>query len=227
MAWGLAPIHGVARRLARLAEGRAGKVWFEPGRRLTHDADPGEDRVKPSLMLAAAALAVQEPTPGPVRSVPTVDLGRYAGTWHEVARFPNKFQARCLAETVATYELLPNGQIRVVNSCRGADGKLIRVEGRARLADQAGPTSRLKVRFAPAFLSWLPMVWGDYWVLDLTDDYAAALVGTPDRKYLWVLSRTPAMADTTWARMVAAASRQGFDAGRLVRAPAADPEPPR
>ena len=173
--------------------------------------------MKPSLMLAAAALAVQEPAPGPVRSVPAVDLQRYAGSWHEVARFPNKFQAKCLAETVATYELLPNGQIQVVNTCRVADGKTIRAEGRARLADKAGPTSRLKVRFAPAFLSWLPMVWGDYWVLDLTDDYGAALVGTPDRKYLWVLSRTPELADSTWQRLVATAAGQGFDVARLVR----------
>lgn len=67
---------------------------------------------------------------------------------------------------------------------------------RARLADKAGPTSRLKVRFAPPFLSWLPMVWGDYWVLDLTDDYGAALVGT--------------------------AAGQGFDVARLVRSGAAE-----
>lgn len=168
------------------------------------------------LLLTAAALAAQDPVP--VRSVASVDLARYAGVWHEVARFPNKFQAKCLAETVATYELLPNGQIRVVNSCRVADGKTTRAEGRARLADKAGPTSRLKVRFAPAFLSWLPMVWGDYWVLDLTDDYSAALVGTPDRKYLWVLSRTPELADSAWKRLVTAAAGQGFDVARLVRA---------
>jgi len=168
------------------------------------------------LLLTAAALAMQDP--GPVRSVASVDLARYAGVWHEVARFPNKFQAKCLAETVATYELLPDGQIRVVNTCRSADGKLIRAEGRARLADREGLASRLKVRFAPAFLSWLPMVWGDYWVLDLTDDYGAALVGTPDRKYLWVLSRTPGLADSTWQRLVTAAAGQGFDVARLVRA---------
>jgi apolipoprotein D and lipocalin family protein len=184
---------------------------------VTLDPDAEEDPMTSLLMLAAAALAVQDPAPGPVRSVPAVDLERYAGTWHEVARFPNRFQARCVAETVATYELLTNGQIRVVNSCRGADGKAIRAEGRARLADKAGPTSRLKVRFAPAFLSWLPMVWGDYWVLDLTDDYGAALVGTPDREYLWVLSRTPALADSTWRRLLATAAGQGFDVARLVR----------
>jgi apolipoprotein D and lipocalin family protein len=164
---------------------------------------------------------------GPVTAVDSVDLDRYAGRWYEVARFPNSFQADCVRETVAEYERLSNGQIRVVNSCRQADGTTKRAEGRARLADRDGPTSKLKVRFAPAFLSFLPMVWGNYWVLDLTDDYSAALVGDPGRKYLWVLSRTSVMADSVYLRMVNAAERQGFDVRRLQRsATAADSIPP-
>ena len=167
---------------------------------------------------------------GAVIPVDSVDLDRYAGRWHEVARFPNSFQSDCVRETVAEYERLPNGQILVVNSCRQADGTTKRAEGRAKLADRDGPTSKLKVRFAPAFLSFLPMVWGNYWVLDLTDDYSAALVGDPSRKYLWVLSRTTVMADSVYLRMVDAAERQGFDVRRLQHsATAADsisPSPP-
>lgn len=178
------------------------------------------------MLMLAGALAAQDTVPGPVRSVDSLDLARYAGVWHEVARYPNRFQAKCVGETSAEYELRADGQVTVVNTCRTADGKRARAEGRARLADKGGPASRLKVRFAPAWLSWLPMVWGDYWVLDLTEDYGAALVGTPDRKYLWVLSRTPAMADSTWTRMTAAAARQGFDVSRLVRAPGVAPPPP-
>jgi len=136
-----------------------------------------------------------------------------------VARFPNRFQSRCVRETVADYELLPNGELRVVNSCRGAGDEVIRAEGRAKLADRRGPTSRLKVRFAPRILSILPMVWADYWILDLTDDYRAALVGTPNREYLWVLSRTPQLDEATYQRLVAAAAAQGFDVTRLIRAP--------
>ncbi len=169
----------------------------------------------------AAAQGNSAPRPGRVIPVDSVDLDRYAGRWYEVARFPNSFQEDCTGETVAEYERLANGQIRVVNSCRQADGSVKRAEGRARLADRDGPTSRLKVRFAPAFLSFLPMVWGNYWILDLTDDYSAALVGDPGRQYLWVLSRTPVLADTTYHRMVAAAARQGFDVRRLRRSPAA------
>jgi apolipoprotein D and lipocalin family protein len=168
----------------------------------------------------AAVLAAQEAAMGPVRSVAAVDLARYAGRWHEVARFPNRFQRSCERGTTADYTLLPDGAIRVVNTCVKADGRAMSAEGRARLARRDGPTSQLKVRFAPAFLGFLPMVWGDYWVLDLTDDYGAALVGSPDRGYLWILSRTPELDEPTYQRMVAAAAAQGFDVGRIVRSPA-------
>ncbi|HET7041774.1 MAG TPA: lipocalin family protein, partial [Gemmatimonadales bacterium] len=109
--------------------------------------------------------------------------------------------------------------IRVTNRCLRGDGSEIRAVGKARLADRAGPASRLKVRFAPAWLSFLPMVWGDYWVLDLTDDYTVVLVGDPGRKYLWILARSPEPDSAQVARMVATAAAQGFDVGRLVRTP--------
>ena len=177
-------------------------------------------------MVLALATA-QDTTRGLVRSVEGVDLARYSGRWHEVARFPNRFQNKCVAETTAEYELLPNGQIRVVNSCRQADGKMTRAEGRAKLAHRDGPTSQLKVRFAPAFLSFLSMVWGNYWILDLTEDYGAALVGDPSREYLWVLSRTPELDDHIYQRLVAAAEAQGFAVTRLVRSPNQAGAPPQ
>lgn len=158
--------------------------------------------------------------PGAVRAVDSVDLARYAGRWYEVARLPNRFEKDCVGETTADYELLADGQIRVVNRCRLADSSVKRAEGRARRAHRKAPTSELKVRFAPKILSFLGLVWGDYWVLDLTDDYSAALVGEPSRRYLWVLSRTPVLADTIYRRMLATARQQGFDVTRLVVSPA-------
>lgn len=172
------------------------------------------------FVFALAVAAGQDSARNPVRPVAHVDLARYAGRWHEIARFPNRFQAKCAAETTADYELLPDGAIRVVNACRRADGQVTRAEGRARLARKGGPTSVLKVRFAPAFLSFLPFVWGDYWILDLTEDYGAALVGSPDRAYLWVLARSPVLDERTYDRLVSAAAAQGFDVARLVKSPA-------
>ncbi len=178
------------------------------------------------LLLLLTLAAAQDTSRVLVRSVEGVDLARYAGRWHEVARFPNRFQKKCVAETTADYELLSNGQIRVVNACRQADGKLTRAEGRAKLARREGPSSQLKVRFAPRFLSFLSMIWGNYWILDLTEDYAAALVGDPSREYLWVLSRTPELDEQVYRRLVATAEAQGFDVARLTRSPASTSAPP-
>jgi apolipoprotein D and lipocalin family protein len=177
-----------------------------------------------SMVLSLAA--ARDTTRGPVRPAQHVDLTRYVGRWYEVARFPNRFQAMCMGETTADYTLLPNGQIRVVNACRSADGGVARAEGRARLADRNGPASKLRVRFAPGFLSFLPMVWGNYWILDVTDDYRAALVGDPGRQYLWILSRTPRLDEATYQRMVAAAAAQGYDVALLMRSPDQSSPPP-
>jgi apolipoprotein D and lipocalin family protein len=89
--------------------------------------------------------------------------------------------------------------------------------GVARLADRKGSNSRLKVRFAPAYLSFLPFVWGDYQIIELAPDYTHAVVGTPDRKYLWILSRTPQLGEATYQRLAEAARSQGFDVSRLTR----------
>lgn len=168
-------------------------------------------------MFAGTEAGAQEPA-RPVRAIEALDLERYAGLWYEVARIPNRFQQRCAAEVTATYDLLDDGTIRVVNACLSAKGDTIRAEGRARLAERDGPASRLKVRFAPGFLSFLSAVWADYWVLEVTEGYTAALVGTPDRRYLWVLSRTPELDQSTWDRLLNTAATQGFDLSRVVRA---------
>jgi apolipoprotein D and lipocalin family protein len=177
-------------------------------------------------VLGGAGLRAQDIAPqDAVRSVPRLDLDRYVGRWHEIARLPNRFQARCAAETTADYERLPDGGLRVVNTCVGGDGRMIRATGRARLAQHDGPASRLKVRFAPGILAFLPMVWGDYWVLDVTEDYSAALVGTPNRRYLWILSRQPSLDEGTYRRLVDTAAAQGFAVDSLIRSDTARPLP--
>jgi apolipoprotein D and lipocalin family protein len=166
--------------------------------------------------LVAAPVAVgQQPSPRPVQAVDSVDFTRYVGRWYEIAKFPNRFQHQCRAETTADYTLRPDGTLQVVNQCRTAAGDTSRAAGTARLAKRSGPTSKLKVRFAPGVLAFLPFVWGDYWILDLDPAYRVVLVGNPGRDYLWVLSRTPQLDDSTYARLRLAAAAQGFDTTRL------------
>ena len=157
--------------------------------------------------------------PPPLPTPDSVDLARYAGRWYEIARLPNRFQDQCASDVAATYTLRPDGRVSVVNECRKRDGQTTRVEGEARRADETGPASRLKVRFAPAFLSFLPFVWGDYWIVDLDRDYRHALVGDPSRRYLWILSRNPRMDPAAYESLAVTAGRLGFDATGLVPTP--------
>ena len=150
--------------------------------------------------------------PSPVRTVETVDLERYAGDWYEVARLPNRFQRRCVSDVRARYVIRTDGQLDVLNQCRTADG-VIEARGVARIVDTR-TSAKLKVRFAPAALSFLPFVWGDYWILGLAADYSWAVVGSPDRKYLWILSRRPELPANARTAALATASANGFDTSR-------------
>jgi apolipoprotein D and lipocalin family protein len=165
------------------------------------------------LVLSATAVLAQ----GPLKVVENLDLKRYEGRWFEVARFPNRFQDKCTGEVTADYALQADGNISVVNRCRLADGKMTEAKGLAKKAQKDGQNSILKVRFAPSFLSFLPQVWGDYQVLALGPAYDYAVVGDPERKYLWILSRSPQLTDTLYAEAVRQAREQGFDVGKLQR----------
>jgi apolipoprotein D and lipocalin family protein len=169
----------------------------------------------PTMLLAASLVALAADVP-PVKPVASVDLDRYLGKWFEIARFPNFFQKSCAGEVTATYERRGDGKVRVVNRCSREDGSVNEAAGVARPIE-GGANARLKVRFAPSWLSVFPFVWADYWVIGLADDYRWALVGTPDRKYLWVLSRTTSVTEADWDAAIAKARENGFDAGRLVR----------
>jgi apolipoprotein D and lipocalin family protein len=179
-------------------------------------------RAAAAVLVTAGVLApaVRAESNTAVRTVPSVDLDRYLGDWYEVARFPNRFQKRCEGDVKASYTRRADGTLEVVNRCRTEEGS-IEARGVARVVDPAG--ARLKVRFAPAALSFLPFVWGDYWILALADDYSWALVGSPDRDYLWILSRAPVLGDRAFERAVDAARANGFDVDRLQKTPQATP----
>jgi len=169
------------------------------------------------LLFAALIVKAERKEREPLRVVPSVDLPRYAGLWYEVARLPNRFEEKCAGDVTAEYTLKEKDRLKVVNRCRRRDGRMTEAVGDAKLAEREGPNSRLKVRFAPAFLSFLPFVWGDYQLIELAPDYTYAVVGAPDRKYLWILSRTPQLDEATYLRLLEAARSQGFDVSRMIR----------
>lgn len=144
----------------------------------------------------------------PLQTVAQVDLNRYLGLWYEIGRYPNSFQKDCLGST-AMYTARPDGKIDVLNSCRDAqDGSLREAEGRAWVIDNTG-NARLKVSFFWPFR-------GDYWIIDLGREYEYAVVGTPNRRYLWILSRTQEMHSDILEKILQNVEKQGFIRGNIL-----------
>lgn len=146
----------------------------------------------------------------PLRTVPNVDLAKYAGTWYEIASFPQRFQKGCHC-TTATYTQSDKGYIIVENRCNrdSVNGKASCIKGKAFVEEGSG-NAKLKVQFFWPFK-------GKYWIIDLADDYSYAVVGHPNRKYLWILSRTPKMADDVYQGIIGRVKANGFDTGKLQR----------
>lgn len=145
----------------------------------------------------------------PLQTVQQVDLKRYLGQWYEIARYPNRFQKNCL-ESSASYTLRDDGDIEVLNRCTDSEtGKHRQAKGHAWVVDTTS-NAKLKVSFFWPFR-------GDYWIIELGSEYEYAVIGTPNRKYFWILSRTRTMDHTLYATILQRAKQQGFDPAQVVR----------
>lgn len=177
--------------------------------------------ILPVLLLAATAVTAQKNNQNKqneVKAVSSVDLKRYSGKWFEIARYSNKYQKNCVGNTTATYALKEEGKISVTNECLKMDGTVIDAKGEGKIADKTS-NAKLEVRFAPGFLAFLPSVWGDYWIIDLDDNYQYAAIGDPKRQYLWILSRTPKLNDAAYQNILRRVETMGFNPGKLVKTP--------
>jgi apolipoprotein D and lipocalin family protein len=143
--------------------------------------------------------------------VPHVDLNRYVGQWYEIARLPNRFEKKCANSVTATYSLRTDGKIEVVNRCRKSSGDYTTAKGKAKVVDKT-TNAKLKVTFFWPF-------YGDYWILDLGKNYEYAVVGAPNRKYLWILSRSPQMDETVYRQLLAKMAARGFKTEQMIKTP--------
>ena len=159
-------------------------------------------------LAACEAPPVNRDASVPLTAVAEVDVERYLGRWYEIARLPNRFEENCEGVT-ADYARRDDGLIAVTNTCReGApDGPAKAAKGRARIVDAAS-NAKLEVSFFGPF-------WGDYWIIDLAPDYSLAIVGEPEGRYLWILSRTPAIADDVRADAIATLKGFGYNTDAL------------
>jgi Bacterial lipocalin len=153
----------------------------------------------------------------PLKTVSSLDLHRYTGKWYEIARLPNRFQKQCASDVSATYDLLTSGDLAVVNTCLKENGQWSVAKGIAWFTEQP-PGSKLKVSFVP-WLKHFHLFGGDYWILDLDPGYQWSIVGSPDRKYLWILSRTPSLSAHDLSLLLQRAQDLGFDVTCLIRTP--------
>jgi apolipoprotein D and lipocalin family protein len=154
---------------------------------------------------------------GDLSTVPSVNLSRYTGTWYEIARLPMWFQRHCV-DSKAIYSSRPDGLVGVHNECVTESGGVEQAEGVATVVDP-----KTNARLMVTFDNWFARLFGssregNYWILDLDPEYRTAMVGTPDRRYLWVLSRTPQLEDSTYQRLVERARQLGYPVSDLIKA---------
>lgn len=150
-----------------------------------------------------------------VTSVVRLDLERYLGLWYEAGRLPLRFEDAAASDVTAEYSLRDDGTVRVDNRCIDAEGEPTQALGQAD-PDPEHP-GRLRVSFLPAAIRWIPFTRADYWVLKIDDAYRHALVGTPDRKHLWLLSRDPHPDEAVQREFLTEARRQGYELAEWIR----------
>ena len=160
------------------------------------------------LVLGSLGLVSAGAQPKPLEVVDHVDLERYLGTWYEIATIPQRFQKGCVGVT-ATYSLRPDGKIRVINRCRKEtlDGPLRDIEGKAWVVDKK-TNAKLQVQFFWPFS-------GAYWIIELDADYQWAVVGHPNRNYLWILCRKPRMDPALYDDLIDRIGNKGYDISKI------------
>ena len=152
------------------------------------------------------------------RTAPSIELARYLGQWFEIARLPQRHEPEEYTDINATYSLNPDGLVRVDNRALNGQGEAEQSIGEATIVEGSG-NAKLEVSFMPDGLKWVPFTKGDYWILRVDEDYRTALVGTPNRKYLWLLARTPTIEPERRQAFLDTAVQQGFDLDALIYTP--------
>ncbi|MBC7538477.1 MAG: lipocalin family protein [Bacteriovorax sp.] len=142
-----------------------------------------------------------------------VDIGRYIGKWYAVSSLPQFFTRKCIAQT-ADYGILNAKTISVLNTCIKENGKETNIEGQAVVVDPK-TNARLEVTFNN-FFTRLFRVKGEYVIIKLSEGYDTVLIGSTDRKSLWIMSRTPSIDEAIFAEYKEFAKILGFNTAKLI-----------
>lgn len=152
-----------------------------------------------------------------VQTVDFVDLTRYMGKWYEIATIPQSFQKDCIGDVTANYRILRDGKVEVINSCATEKGDRKVGLGRAKVLD-SDSNAKLKVTFVK-LVDWIFAFGGQYWVIDLEQNYNYAVVGHPTREYGWILARTPSLPLADLELIAGNLEAQGYDTCQFLTTP--------
>lgn len=165
-----------------------------------------------SLLFISPFILAQDEKSVP-QTVKSVNLQKYTGTWYEIAKIPNSFQDHCIKNTTATYQLDEDGEIFIINRCVDEESDIGEAEGVARVVDTLS-NSKLEVSFVSVL--GVNLFWGDYWILGLEENYKYVVVGTPNRKYGWILARDPKISDEDYSNCEGILIKNGYDPKEFV-----------
>jgi apolipoprotein D and lipocalin family protein len=170
-----------------------------------------------ALLLAASSIVAHADTPpqAPLEPIDSLDLGRYKGTWYEIAKFSDWTERHCAADTSTELSGSDPLNLSIVIRCVDDDGGPIEKTGVLRQLGNRD-SAILEKSYAPTWLSLVPASWSDYWVIDIDAGYTLAAVSEAGRGHLWILSRTRKIDPQTYARLLQRLQKQGFDTDKLV-----------
>ena len=208
---------GLPRHVLAVAASALLPMRTSPIRRGTNHLGSVSARFALMILCLTLGACARVDSRGDLQTVASVDLSRYAGTWYEIARLPMWFQRHCV-DSKAMYSSRPDGAVGVRNECITDTGGIERAEGVATVVD-----TKTNARLTVVFDNWFARLFGssregNYWILDLDPEYRTAMVGTPDCRFLWILSRTPQLDGATYGRLVERAQQFGYPVSDLIRA---------
>lgn len=154
------------------------------------------------LFLLLHGAAADKNTP-----VAKLDLKKYAGTWYSLYSIPTIFD-KGSRETTTKYTLNSEGYYDVLTTYKKPGDETVHSRKSKMFPSETIINGELKAQFI-----WPIKV--DYWIIELADDYSYVVVGHPDHKFLFIMSRSQKLAKKDYDDIVARCKAKGYEVNKL------------